>query len=310
MQEIKETDPRFLFLKGKVFLFSVIALVSGLVLLFLIAKQRGLFVKMDEIYFITERATGLSTGMPVKVSGFKIGRLKSMKLQDDATVKVILSIEHSQMKWLRTDSFAILTKEGLIGESIIEIIPGRDRELRPGESIRFEKLKGIEEMAGELKGELTDIIKGIKELLNYINSPQGDVKKSLSNLERVSGNLIKTTESMNRLLEELQRRTVSIGDRTEDTIAETKKRMEELSGLINGAKESIDNISKELLETAKTIKDTTDISSKDIPVVLEQTKRSLQDLEDILQSIKGMWPVRSGIKKIEIRPIEGDTYEK
>lgn len=310
MQEIKETDPRFLFLKGKVFLFSVIALVSGLVLLFLIAKQRGLFVKMDEIYFITERATGLSTGMPVKVSGFKIGRLKSMKLQDDATVKVILSIEHSQMKWLRTDSFAILTKEGLIGESIIEIIPGRDRELRPGESIRFEKLKGIEEMAGELKGELTDIIKGIKELLNYINSPQGDVKKSLSNLERVSANLIKTTESMNRLLEELQRRTVSIGDRTEDTIAETKKRMEELSGLINGAKESIDNISKELLETAKTIKDTTDRSSKDIPVVLEQTKRSLQDLEDILQSIKGMWPVRSGIKKIEIRPIEGDTYEK
>lgn len=310
MQEIKETDPRFLFLKGKVFLFSVIALVSGLVLLFLIAKQRGLFVKMDEIYFITERATGLSTGMPVKVSGFKIGRLKSMKLQDDATVKVILSIEHSQMKWLRTDSFAILTKEGLIGESIIEIIPGRDRELRPGESIRFEKLKGIEEMAGELKGELTDIIKGIKELLNYINSPQGDVKKSLSNLERVSANLIKTTESMNRLLEELQRRTVSIGDRTEDTIAETKKRMEELSGLINGAKESIDNISKELLETAKTIKDTTDKSSKDIPVVLEQTKRSLQDLEDILQSIKGMWPVRSGIKKIEIRPIEGDTYEK
>lgn len=310
MQEIKETDPRFLFLKGKVFLFSVIALISGLVILFLIAKQRGLFVKMDEIYFITERATGLSTGMPVKVSGFKIGRLKSMKLQDDATVKVILFIEHSQMKWLRTDSFAILTKEGLIGESIIEIIPGRDRQLKPGESIRFEKSKGIEEMAGELKGELTGIIEGIKELLNYINSPQGDIKKSLSNLQKVSGNLIKTTESMNKLLEELQRRTASIGDKTEETIAETKKRIEELSGLITTTKESINNISRELLETAKTIKDTTDRSSKDIPVVLEQTKRSLQDLEDILQSIKGMWPIRSGIKKIEIKPLEGDTYER
>lgn len=308
--EIRETDPRFLFLKGKIFLFSVIALISGLVLLFLIAKQRGLFIKMDEIYFITERATGLSTGMPVKVSGFKIGRLKSMKLQDDATVKVTLSIEHSQMKWLRTDSFAILTKEGLIGESIIEIIPGRDRQLKPGETIRFEKLKGIEEMAGELKGELTDIIKGIKELLNYINSPDGNVKKSLSNLERVSGNLIKTTESMNKLLDELQKRTVSIGDKTEDTIAETKKRIEELSDLIAATKDSINNISKELLETAKTIKHTTDRSSKDIPVVLEQTKRSLEDLEEILWSIKGLWPVRSGIKEIEIKPLEGDTYER
>ncbi|MFN3740107.1 MAG: MlaD family protein [Thermodesulfovibrionales bacterium] len=308
MQEIKETDPRFLFLKGKVFLFGIVALISALVILFLIAKQRGLFTKMDEIYFITERATGLSTGMPVKVSGFKIGRLKSMKLQEDATVKVILSIERSQMKWLRIDSFAILTKEGLIGESIIEIIPGRDRQLKPGESIRFEKLRGIEEMAGELKAELTDIIKGIKELLNYINSPEGDIKKSLSNLERVSGNLIKTTESMNKLLEELNRRAVSIGDKTEDTIAETKKTIEELSGLIMTAGESINNISKELLETAKTVKETTGQGSKDIPVLIEQTKRSLQDMEDILQSIKGLWPVRTGIKKIEIKPIEGDTY--
>ncbi len=310
MPEIKETDPRFLFLKGKVLLFSAIALIAGLIILFLIAKQRGLFVKMEEIYFITERATGLSTGMPVKVSGFKIGRLKSMKLQDDATVRVILSIERSQMKWLRTDSFAILTKEGLIGESIIEIIPGRERQLKPGESIRFEKLRGLEEMAGELKGELSDIINGIKELLNYINSPQGEIKKSLTHLERVSENLIKTTESMNQLLEELQKRTVSIGDKTEDTIAETKKRIEELSGLITSAKDSVNNISKELLETAKTIRETAGQGSKDLPVLIDQTKRSLQDMEDILKSIKGLWPVRAGIKKREIKPLEGDTYER
>ncbi|MCX7794111.1 MAG: MlaD family protein [Thermodesulfovibrionales bacterium] len=310
MQEIKETDPRFLFLKGKVWLFSVIALLSGLLLLFLIAKERGLFVKMQDVYFIADRATGLSVGMPVKVSGFKIGRLKEMQLQDDASVKVILSIESSHMKWLRTDSFAILTKEGLIGESIIEVIPGRERQLRPGEPIRFERLKGIEEMAGELKQELTDIIGGIKELLDYINSPRGEIKRSLSNIQKVTENLIETTESMNKLLEELNRRAVSIGESTEDTLAETKRRLEEISGLITTTRESIDRLSKELIDTAKTIKETVDLSSKDIPAILENTRRNLEDIEDILQSIKGLWPVRSGIKKIEIKPLEGDTYER
>ncbi len=310
MAEIKETDSRFLLLRGKVILFAGIALAGMITLLFLIAKQKGLFQKTEEVYFVAERATGLYTGMPVKVSGFKIGRLKDMKLQDDATVRITLSIEASQMKWLREDSYALLTKEGLIGESIIEIIPGRGRNLRPGERINFEKLKGIEEMAGELKGEITVILNEIKELLTYINAPQGDIKKSLSNLQKISEELIKTTRATNKLIEELNARLTSIGDKTEDTLDETKRRLEELSGLINTARISIDSLSRELLETTKDIKAITGQSSKDIPRLLEHTKRSLQDVEEILQSIKGIWPIRTGIKKEEVRPIEGDTHER
>jgi len=310
MAEIKETDARFLLLRGKVILFAGIALAGIITLPFLIAKQKGLFQKTEEVYFVAERATGLYTGMPVKVSGFKIGRLKDMELQDDATVRITLSIEASQMKWLREDSYALLTKEGLIGESIIEIIPGRGRNLMQGERINFERLKGIEEMAGELKGEITVILNEIKELLTYINAPQGDVKKSLSNLQKISEELIETTRSTNKLLEELNVRLTSIGDKTEDTLDETKRRLEELSGLINTARISIDSLSRELLETTKDIKALTGQSSKDIPQLLEHTKRSLQDVEEILQSIKGIWPIRTGIKKEEVRPIEGDTHER
>jgi len=310
MAEIKETDARFLLLRGKVILFAGIALAGIITLLFLIAKQKGLFQKTEEVYFVAERATGLYTGMPVKVSGFKIGRLKDMKLQDDATVRITLSIEASQMKWLREDSYAFLTKEGLIGESIIEIIPGRGRNLMQGERINFERLKGIEEMAGELKGEITVILNEIKELLTYINAPQGDVKKSLSNLQKISEELIETTRATNKLLEELNVRLTSIGDKTEGTLDETKRRLEELSGLINTARISIDSLFRELLETTKDIKALTGQSSKDIPQLLEHTKRSLQDVEEILQSIKGIWPIRTGIKKEDVRPVEGDTHER
>lgn len=315
--ELKETDPRFFFLRSKVVLFSAIAIIGAFLLLFLVARQRGLFVKTMEVYFITDRATGLYTGMPVKVSGFKIGRLKSMSLRDDARVKVFLSIEASQMKWLREDSFAILTKEGLIGESIIEIIPGNGRNLKPGEEIRFEKIKDIEEMAQELKTEILGIIDEIKKALIYINEPQGSIKKSISNIETISHNLIKTTESLNTLLgrlndsmPEVTDKVLSIGEKAEVSFDLTQKRLEELSQLINSTRNSIENISKELLETSKNINRASQKTSEQIPLLLEQTRRNLDDLEEVLQSIKGMWPIRTGIKKQEIKPLEGDTYER
>lgn len=295
MRKIKQTDPRFVFLKGKIFLFIAIALTGIIVLLFFIGKQRGMFIKTEDFYFITTKATGLYNGMSVKVSGFKIGRLKDMQLQDDGTVKTILSIEHSHAKWFREGSVAILTKEGFIGESYIEILPGKGHPLKPGEAIKFFRQAGIEEIAAELKGEISEILKGIKETINYINEPQGSVKKSVENIEKVSQNLIKTTEELNALLKELNSKTPQIAQKTEKTI-------EELTELIK----SLQKLTKELNEAATTIKSAT---KKDIPALIEQTKKSMQDADEILQSIKGLWPIREGIKKQEIKPLESDSYE-
>jgi phospholipid/cholesterol/gamma-HCH transport system substrate-binding protein len=313
--EIKETEARFVFLRGKVFLFIGVAFLGTLLLLFLIAKQRGLFMKTEEVYFIAERATGMYTGMPVKVSGFKIGRIKEMKLLDDARVKVVLSIESPQMKWLREDSYALLTKEGLIGESVIEIIPGKGRNLRPHEALNFEKLKGFEEMAQELKAELTVIIHEIKELLHYINSPQGDIKKSLANLEKVSEGLIALTseakvtiEDTDKLIKELDGSVANVTVKAEVTLDETRKRLEELSGLISDTRNSLNKITENIIHTTQNLKEATGKTSKDIPLLLQKTERSLQDVEEILQSIKGLWPLRSGIKKEAVRPLSGDTY--
>lgn len=296
MLEFKETDPRFIFLKGKILLFIGVAVVGSIILMFFIGKQRGLFVKTEDFYFVTSKATGLRQGMPVKVSGFKIGRLKDMKLEDDGTVKVILSIEQPHIKWLREDSLAVLTKEGFIGDSSIEIIPGKGKSLNPGQAIKFEKEKGLEEMAFELKTELVEILEGVRETIKYVNAPEGEVKKILKNLEKVSQNLVKTTELANSLLDDLNKKTPSITEKSEKTI-------EELHQLIKTTRQSIDNISNDLSRI-------TNKAGKDLPSIVEQTRKSLQELDEILQSVKGLWPIRTGIKKQEPRPVEADSYEK
>lgn len=300
MLKIKEKDPRFVFLKGKIFLFIAVALLSAMIFLYFAGKQRGFFVKTKEFYCITSKATGLYTGMPVKVSGFKIGRLKDMKLQNDGFVKLTLSVEYSNAKWFREGSVAIFTKEGFIGESYIEILPGNGKPLKEGQSIKFFRQAGIEEIAAELKVEISEILAGLKETISYINEPEGNIKKSLENIEKISKNLIETTEQANKLLKELNRKTPEITEKSEKTL-------DELSELLRKTKESVNSLSFELNETVKQIKGT---AKKDLPVVIEQVKESLQKMDEILQSIKGLWPIREGIKKQEIKPIEADSYEK
>lgn len=300
MQKIRETDPRFIFLRSKIALFIGVALAGCVILLFFIGKHRGYFVKTEDFYFITPKATGLYKGMAVKISGFKIGRLKDIILQDDGSVKVTLSIEAARTKWIREDSVAVFGKEGLIGESSIEIIPGTGKALKPGGVIKFEKQKGIEEMAGELKTEIEDILKGIKQTVNYINEPHGSLRKTLSNAEKVSENLIETTALMNKILNEINSKAPSITEKSEATV-------EQLNELIKETRKNLNSLSADLKEISQAIKTTT---NKDLPVMVEQTKKTLEDMDEILRSLKGMWPIRTGIKEPEIKPIEADSYEK
>ncbi|MEJ5227300.1 MlaD family protein [Thermodesulfovibrio sp.] len=294
--KIKETDSRFIFLRGKILVFIITAIVGALIFLYFAGKERGFFTKKKDFYCLTSKATGLYVGMPVRISGFKIGRVKKMELQDDGFVKLTLSIEESHAKWFRDGTVALFSKEGFIGESYIEILPGKGQPLKPGQTIKFFRQAGIEEIAGELKEEISEILKGVKETINYINEPEGNIKKSINNIERVSHNLIETTNQLNILLVELNRKIPEIADKSDKTVEEIKELIRLLQSL-----------SKELHDTATAIKG---VTKKDMPLMIEQTKKSMQDIDEILQSIKGLWPIREGIRKKEIRPIEADTYEK
>ncbi len=303
---IEETDRRFRFLGGKIVIFIVSIILGVSLILFFTAKERGVFQKTEEVYFIAETATGLHTGMPVKVSGFRIGRLKDMKLLEDARVRVTLSIVKDEMRWLREGSVALLTKEGLIGESIIEIIPGSGPLLSNNREITFVKTKGMDEMANELRVKVEEILDGVKKTLEYMNSPQGDLRQTLKNLERLTSELRGTAGKMDALLVDLTKRVNSIGDEAESTLRETEKRIRELEPVVRSLNESMDS----LREASANLKDSISSSSGEVSRILRSLNRNLEDTEDILKSIKGMWPVRKGIKKEEIRIIEKDTYER
>src|SRR5208283_2460249 len=117
------------------------------------------------IYFIADSGYDINEGQAVKLSGFKIGKVRNITLEENAKVKVELSINRRYMKWVKIDSSAKLYREGVIGDSIIVIKAGSENSKEAVGSVMlpFTREKGIGEIAGELKDEITPALKDLKE---------------------------------------------------------------------------------------------------------------------------------------------------
>jgi len=156
---IKEEDPRFKHLERKIGLFLLAAVAGIALVVALVGIQRGLFTKKYTLHFTADRGTGFSKGMPVKLSGFRIGRLTDLSLNEHAMVDITIEVEQKYAKWIRSDSKAKQVKEGLVGDGVIEVSVGSpDKpEIKDGESIAFVKTKGLDQIVEELSDKVRPV---------------------------------------------------------------------------------------------------------------------------------------------------------
>lgn len=79
-------------------------------------------------------ASGLKAGAAVEIAGVEVGRVKSIRLQDDRAV-VRLAVQNGTK--LYTDTIASIKTRGIIGEKFLALSPGGGGDpLKPGDTIR------------------------------------------------------------------------------------------------------------------------------------------------------------------------------
>src|SRR3989338_6895849 len=168
---------------------------------FFMGKERGMFIKKYHLFFIVDSGMGFIEGMPVKLSGFKIGKVKSMSLTSEAMVKVAIEISKEYQKWIRQGSVARMMKEGVIGETVVDVTvaPASAMIIEDGKELPYEKVMGIEEL---IVKEVKPVLQEVKETIGYINNPEGDIKKAIANIEKLSEGLLKTKENLDSVLRE------------------------------------------------------------------------------------------------------------
>jgi phospholipid/cholesterol/gamma-HCH transport system substrate-binding protein len=227
----RDDDIRFQRLARKIglFVFLIIGAV-GLTAL-AIGMRQELFTPKTVISFESDSGQDITRGLPVKLSGFQIGKVEALELTEDARVRVTLSINNEYMKWVRHDSAARLKQEGLIGNTIIDVVPGTAASppLNAGDTIRFERDRGLARVAEELYAEVAPLLRDLKKIAHYVEDPQGDIKQSFAGARELVQALGGTQKRLDALLATLQQDVPGVLRTGRETLDNSKKVVDSLS---------------------------------------------------------------------------------
>jgi phospholipid/cholesterol/gamma-HCH transport system substrate-binding protein len=286
----------------------VLAVLLALTLAGGIAYQHGAFTGQAQVYFLADDATGLSPGTPVRMSGFRVGKIAAMQLQPDLSVKVVLAIETEPYSHLRSDARADVVREQL-RPAAIDLRPGSAAQPLPESDPRvgFRKRGTLTEIAEDLRVRLAPILDDLKQLTGTARARRADIDAMLENAHALSRDLASTAHEMHALTQDLRARVGSIGNQGELVLGEANRSIVRLGGLVGQAEKSLDTLNgrlPNLLDKSESalgnldavLRDGRTISSaaaKGVPDMLRSTAPLIDDSRDMMQGLRESWPLRS-----------------
>lgn len=319
MTLLADKDDRFKNLFGKAALFVLFAIVGLGAILMWTGIKKGAFTAKSPIYFVADSGQGLSEGMPVKFSGFKIGKLNTLTLDEQGRVQVEVSIESKHLKLLREDAVISLIKEGVIGDGVLELSRGTDAKavLTEGSRVRFERANGLEQAVIDVKNRILPILDDLHQTLS---DPQSDVRQTLKNLRELSAELRGTREQMDHVLGSVDTNlNKEMGPllrslRQSATNAETlsAKLENDLPAILKKADDSMEN----LRLTTVTVKDAVQKSAPQLPGMVTEARETLSktqgmvgDTQELVESLSTHWPLKSVVPPRETAPVKMDSHD-
>ena len=312
-------DTRFSNLNRKIAVFTLVALaaVAGAVLL--IGLENDLFSQKYRLGFTVDKGTGFSRGMSVKLSGFRIGRVKSISLNEAAKVDIVLQIDKKYQKWIRKDSCAKLVKEGLVGDAIIEVSVGTPAlpALSDQDRLEYAKTKALDELAEEIADQVKPVLSGVRDIIGYLNDPDGDIKQSLKNFNVLSRNLELTRKTADAVLVKAGLELGSVSGKLsvvldDGSLAVKRAKVsltrldDKLPALLSSSEQSLKNVERISLD----LKQAEEKMLPKLSTLVDKSGDTLQGTNGVLHAVQGIWPISSHLPVPEERQfVPGDSHD-
>ncbi|MBK7222489.1 MAG: MCE family protein [Saprospiraceae bacterium] len=110
--------------KLKLGIFVIAGLVLFIIGIYLIGNQQSMFGSNVKVYASFNNISGLKTGNNVRFSGLNIGTVTDIQMVDDSTIIIAMAIAKDASRHIRKGATAAIGTDGLVGNMIINIIPG------------------------------------------------------------------------------------------------------------------------------------------------------------------------------------------
>lgn len=198
---------------SKLGLFTAIALAAIIATIFMIGKNKNWFRKKLVLNGEFENVSGLATGARVQLSGVIIGEVTEMYVSSDTTVSVALSVDARYRYYIRKDAALSVGTDGLIGNKVINILPGTARmglvtnsdTLQTYTPIQMDlvmnKFQTVVYNAADITGDLAGILGSLRRgegplgSLLVDSTMSEDLKQTLRNLNKGSRKLDQNLEA-------------------------------------------------------------------------------------------------------------------
>ncbi|HET6460986.1 MAG TPA: MlaD family protein [Syntrophales bacterium] len=179
----------------KVGLFVVLISLLIVSSILYLAYSKGFFTK-EYIYALSSKSgEDLTEGMPVVFSGFKIGKVESLNLNDEGILLVSIRIPEQHVKWIRSDSKFSLYKPLIGSARLIVTTENMNSPPLPLKSIpELTMVSDINETIKRVQPTLDKVDRVLAHVENItanLANPEGDVNKILRHSERLTENLAK-----------------------------------------------------------------------------------------------------------------------
>jgi phospholipid/cholesterol/gamma-HCH transport system substrate-binding protein len=179
------------FKAGLLVILFLVALVSVFIF---IGLQKELFAERVTYYVISDTGEKIERGIPVRLSGFRIGQVENVTLDAVDFVTIEIRILKRYQRWMVEDAKIILDQEGIIGKPYLKLLPGSDdaQVLEANSRIRLDKIGGLTELieqAQPVMDDLKAIVSNIKDITDQLLAEHGQVQTILANLEQATARI-------------------------------------------------------------------------------------------------------------------------
>ena len=270
-----------------------------LLVLLMIAVKQDYFHRSTSIYFFTPNAQGLSKGMAVKFIGFKVGSVQDVNMQPNATVQVKVSLDDEYVHLIGLDAKARLIKEALVGESVVEIIPGSQqvKQVTQNSVLEFERGQDASNVVENLASQLQPILSDVHQITSNMSNPNGDFQQALKNLNQATGGFRDTAKEFTQL-----------GINSNKAVDRINSSLGTLDQAIPKLVDKADTTMNNVQSATADIKKITNESAAEIPSLVRNTNSLVQDGQETLGGVKKSWLFSGMFPKPEEQTLPVDGY--
>ncbi|MBK7696211.1 MAG: MCE family protein [Saprospiraceae bacterium] len=267
---------------------------------YLIGNRQRLFGNTLTISAYFKNINGLILGNSVRYSGVDAGTVNAIEMMQDKSIRVEMAIDKNIMKFITKDAVATIGSDGLVGNMIVNIIPGKDTEppVVSGDTITTFSRTSTDDLlntfnvtndnAAKLSANLLkiteEILNGEGVLGTLLKDPKitSDLKETLNNLKTTSRMTTESMTTFNNLMHSLQKKNSVVGVLQDSLVAsQIKGTVSQVQSSVSKLDQVLENLNATILNL-KDGKGSINYLSND-PKLVNKIDRAVTNLDSTLR---------------------------